>query len=103
MNNFVDRLRDANLLSAADAYDFDRILTYCNGLGAFVGGSARNLELLASFLASLRLASPEFEIPGCKTHKTPGKALRLIVGAMHQLLYPDITTEAVYSSGRADI
>jgi hypothetical protein len=97
MGNFSDRLRSAGHLGEHQA-DFDAIQLQCDALGAFIGGSARNLEQLASFLSMLRITRPDFEFPGCKKYRTPAQAMKLVLECMRRMVCPELEGQSVRSA-----
>jgi hypothetical protein len=95
MSNFTDRLRDSSYLSTIDRmWDFDQIQLLCDGLGAFIGGSARNVENLASFLSMMAITQPNRTFPGSFEVNTPAKARDFVIEGMRQLISADVAGDA---------
>lgn len=95
MNEFADALRDRDILDATLLADFDHIQAECNKKAALLGVSARNLEQLASFLAVLDAASPHTPFRGCTKHRTPKRALELVIESMGKITLPKIAFSAL--------
>src|SRR5205809_91065 len=89
MTNFSDRLRASGYLKDRQA-EFDHIQLECDALGAFIGGSARNLEQLASFLSVMKLTNPEYRFPGCIKYAAPSDALDLVMECTRRLTCCDL-------------
>jgi SIR2-like domain len=85
MSNFSDRLRASEVLGDRQS-DFDAIQLECDSMGAFIGGSARNVEQLASFLGILELTRPSFEFKACKAYRRPKLARELVMEGMRSLV-----------------
>ncbi len=81
MADFADELRKSEYLGD-DQAEFDQIQLACDSMGFFIGGSARNLEHLASFLHILSLINPDLRFKGCDRHEKPKDALRLVTRCM---------------------
>jgi hypothetical protein len=94
MSTFSDALRSRNVLGG-DQEEFDRIQLRCDSLGAFIGGSARNLEQLASILAMLEIDRPYYQFEECQRYKSPQQAMHLITFAMRKMVCPLLPAERV--------
>lgn len=85
MAEFVDVLRDSQILSPTEQADFDRIQHQCGQMASIINGTTRNLEFLTSFLATLARIQPTFVFEGCKEHRTPQQALDLVLSCIWKL------------------
>lgn len=99
MADFADELRTSEYLGDAQA-EFDRIQLACDSMGFFIGGSARNLEHLASFLHILSLINPDLKFKGCDRHEKPKDALRLVTRCIRHLSKPQLDSETIKRSDR---
>lgn len=99
MADFADELRKSEYLGD-DQAEFDQIQLACDSLGFFIGGSARNLEHLASFLHILSLINPDLKFKGCDLYATPQDAFRLVTRCIRYLSKPQLDSETIKRSDR---
>lgn len=95
MAKFVDFVRDKRLLSADEQREFDNIQIDCGHIATSIGGTTRNLEHLASFLATLKIVRPEHRFGGNTVYQTPESALDLVVRCICKLASPQIDENQV--------
>src|SRR5262245_42140370 len=93
MANFSDRIRDSGALGGDERHDFDQIQRECDVLGSFIGGSARNVEQLMSFVSVLDMTLPDYRFVDCKVCKTPRDALFLVTSAIGRLVAAKLPVE----------
>ncbi|HYE62996.1 MAG TPA: SIR2 family protein [Phycisphaerales bacterium] len=89
MSSFNGYLRSSGLLSNDELRAFDAIQAHCTDISALVGGSARNIEQLASLLELMRLSKPTLTFPGAGHYATPAAALALVRKAIALVYSPN--------------
>lgn len=97
MDKFVSQLRDSQILSPDELYDFDRIQLTCDSLGALIGSSSRNLEQLSSFLSVMDITRPDFVFTDCKQYRTPKEAISLVKRCIWHTVRPTMPSKELKS------
>lgn len=88
MSAFNGHLRTSGLLSKEEQAAFDVIQAHCTDTSAMLGGSAQNIEQLASLLELMKLSRPQLRIERAGKYETPAAALDLVKKAIALVYSP---------------
>lgn len=86
MREFADAIRDAGVFDKNDQAHFDQIALECDRMLALIGGSARNIEQLASVIKALEWTKPDFKFSAGGDWETPAGCYRQLVRAINAVV-----------------